>query len=112
MNYLKYFQSPKYNRENYNCWDFVRQIFRNEHGLELPDLPIMTDTESISYLKSNIEYREITEPKAGCIVLFYCSGKGHAGYAINYKEFIHLTYKNPQITRIPKNVSLYEVLND
>jgi cell wall-associated NlpC family hydrolase len=110
MKYLKYFQSQKYNREQNNCWDFVRKIYKDEQGKELPELPIMTDEESVTFLKSNINYKVIQEPKEGCLIFFQIGKINHIGYCINKKEFIHKNKIGANIERIPKKAIFYEVI--
>lgn len=112
MKYLKYFQSQKYDREKYNCWDFVRDIFKDEQGKELPALPIMTDEESVTFLQSNINYKILQEPKKGCLIFFQVGKINHVGYCINNKEFIHNGNIGITIQKIPKKAIFYEVIID
>ena len=112
MKYLKYFQSQKYNREDNNCWTFVRDIFLDEQGKELPALPIMTDEESVTFLQSNINYKILQEPQKGCLIFFQVGKINHVGYCINNKEFIHKNKLGINIDKIMPRAIFYEVIID
>ena len=113
MNYIKYFQNTKYELDSNDCWTLIQDIFRDEHGIELPKHPIMTDKSEIaSYLISNIPYEPLDKPEKGCIVYFTRGDIHHAGYALNDKKFIHKTVKRVEIAPIPQDAKLYKVIND
>ena len=110
MKYFNYFKNTKYNREENNCWTFVRDIFKNEQGIYLPELPIMTDLESVTFLKSNIKYKVIDKPREGILIFFNIGRITHIGYCINEKEFIHKNKIGAAIEKIPNKAIFYEVL--
>ena len=112
MDLLKYFRVQKYNRDNYNCWDFVRDIYKEEHNITLPELPIMTDQASVTFLRSNINYKIVDKAYKGCLIFFHAKGINHVGYAINEKEFVHKNEQSSTVDKIPQSAIIYEVLND
>lgn len=109
MNYLKYLtQKP-----DADCWKFVQKIIKDEHGMDLPDHPIMTDNADIySFLQANVDYEIVEKAQKGCIVYYHKGNIYHAGYALNDKKFIHQTIKSVEISPIPQNSIIYKVLND
>ena len=112
MNYVKYFQSPKYEYDINDCWTFLQEVFKDEHNFELPAHPIMTDKSEIaSYLKSNIPYKIMEKAEKGCIVYFIRGNMHHAGYAIDSKKFIHKTLQRVEVSDIPPDAIIYKVLN-
>ena len=110
MNYLKYFNCQKYDRENYNCWNFVQDVFKDIHNIELPNLPIMTDDESVTFLKSNIKYKIIDKPQIGTLIFVQTGRINHVGYCISNKQFIHKNKLGACIQDIPPKAIFYEVL--
>lgn len=114
MNYLKYFKYEYRENEN-NCWEFVRYLYKNEHNIELPKLPIL-DTqqkECKTFLQANIKHKILAKPKKGSLIHCYTNNSEHIGYMINEKQYIHLKGIGVLISDIPtKNRVFYEVLND
>lgn len=110
MNYIRYFQKYKYQREIDDCWTLVQEIFKDEQDIILPDCPIMTDyTEFAGYLKSNLKYKQIDKPHKGCLIYLHYGEINHAGYAISDKKFIHRTKSNVEVTNIPAKALIYEI---
>ena len=113
MDYLKYFQNDKYQKGINDCWTLVQDIIRDEKGIDLPDCPIMTDYSPFeSKLKSNFKYKVLNVAKEGCIVHFRCGKLEHIGYCLNDKKYIHKTFTKVEISDIPQNANIYEVLSD
>ena len=113
MNYVKYFQNTKYEKGLNDCWTLVKDIFLDEKGIELPDCPIMTDYSNFeSKLKSNFNYRVLNQAKEGCLIHFRKGKIEHIGYALNDKKYIHKTFTRVEISDIPQNANIYEVLSD
>lgn len=113
MNYIKYFQNTTYEPDKNDCWTFVQEVFSDEHGIKLPNHPIMTNKAEIaSNLTSNIPYKIVNKAHKGCIVYYHNETTHHAGYAIDDKKFIHKTRKRVEISNIPHNAIIYEVLSD
>ena len=46
MNYLHYFQNSKYELGKYDCWTFIQDVFKNEQGITLPDVPVFDDPDN------------------------------------------------------------------
>ena len=111
MNYIKYFQQNKYELNKSDCWSFVQEVFFDEHGIKLPDRPIMTDKAEIATcLRSNIPYQLAEKAEKGCIVYYHNGNTHHAGYAINDKKYIHKTRQRVEISPIPTQAIIYKIL--
>lgn len=111
MNYLKYFQNSKYKLGEYDCWTFVQDVFLNEQGIKLPDVPVFDDPENESRLKANIKHKQLDKPEKGCLVFVPTKLYGHVGYAISEKEYMHKTSKTGvQISLIPKTAEFFKIL--
>ena len=61
MDYLKYFKNDRYQKSKNDCWTLLQDIFKDEHGIELPDIPILEDEES--FVRENIKHRKIEKPQ-------------------------------------------------
>lgn len=113
MDYLKYFKDNKYDYENNNCLDFVRQVYKDEHNVELPECPIFENkSEYESFIKANVKYRLVNKAFKGCLVHISDDKNEHLGYAIDDKKYIHKLEKGVTVAPIPKKCLIYEVLND
>lgn len=110
MNLIKYFRY-RYKENQNNCWEFVRYVYKEEHNIELPELPIM-DTEQHeckTFLRTNIKHKRVKEARKGILVHVWSGDREHIGYAINEKEYIHLKKVGVLIEKIPKRCLMYEV---
>ena len=113
MNFIKYFQDTEFIENKKDCWSFVQQVFKDEHGYILPEHPILTDKQDIATnLLSNLDVEIIEKAQKGCIVYYQNGTTHHAGYSLNDKEFIHKTTKGVRVDKIPTNSIIYKVLND
>lgn len=111
MNYLKYFKNDKYSKNNNDCWTLIQDIYKDEHGIILPDIPILEDEES--FVRGNIKHKKVEKAHKGVAVHVSTPKYEHIGYALNEKEYIHKTInQGVKISPIPKNADLYEVIND
>lgn len=111
MNFIKYFQNNNYEPDTNDCWTFIQQVYRDEHKIELPNHPIMTDKSEIaSYLKSNISYQIMEKAEKGCIIYFFKNNLHHVGYALDDKKYIHKTHTRVEVSDIPKNAVIYKIL--
>lgn len=111
MNYLQYFQNTKYELGAFDCWTFVQDVFKNEQGVNLPDIPIFDDPENESRLKSNIKHIQLETPEKGCLVFVKTKLLNHVGYAISDTEYIHKTSKTGVIiSKIPKCAEFFRIL--
>lgn len=111
MNYLKYFQNDKYIKSKNDCWTLLQEIYKDEHGIILPDIPIFEDEDS--FVRSNVKHREVEKAFKGVAVHVKAHGIEHIGYALNEKEYIHKTInQGVKVSPIPKHAKLYEVLSD
>lgn len=102
----------EYVRGKADCWTLIQDIFKNEHGVELPSYPCSIDgNESAfkTYVMRNINLIEVTKADTGCII--YLGGvRNHAGYCLSKKQFIHHTYKGVKVEDIPKDAKFYKVV--
>lgn len=103
---IKYMKEKKFNKEKYVCWDFVRDIYKDNYKIELPEYP--TDeiqAEFKKYLTSNINHIKIknNDIKEGDIIVFSLFANQHAGVMIDNENFIHLSEKGVQTCNI-KNI--------
>lgn len=113
MDYLKYFQNDKYQKGINDCWTLVQDIYLDEKGVKLPDCPIMTDYSPFeSKLKENFKYNVLDKPKEGCLIHFRSGKIEHIGYALNDSKYIHKTFSRVEVSDIPKNAKIYEVISD
>ncbi len=111
MNYLKYFQNDKYIKSRNDCWTLLQEIYKDEHGIILPDIPIFEDEDS--FVRGNVKHREVEKAYKGVAVHVKTKDIEHIGYALNEKEYIHKTINGGvKVSPIPKNAKLYEVLSD
>lgn len=111
MNFIKYFQQNDYKLNENDCWTFIQEVFKDEHGIDLPDHPIMTDKSEIaSNLISNIPYKIVDKAEKGCIVYYHNGTIHHAGYALNDKQFIHKTRQKVEVSTIPPKAIIYKIL--
>lgn len=110
---IKYFDNT-FELGKDDCWTLVCRIFKDEHGLTLPEFPFVNDSQDRAYeeFKSNIELDKVQKAQKGCIIVFRSGRcKWHCGYAVNHRQYIHKTRERVTITDIPKNAEIYKVLN-
>lgn len=112
MDYLKYFKNDKYELGKFDCWTFTQFVFREEQGIDLPDVPVFDDPENESRLKTNVKHTQLKNPEKGCLVFVATKSHGHTGYAVSDKEYMHKT-KNQgvKISQIPKNAEFFKIIN-
>ncbi len=109
MDYLKYFKNDKYQKFKNDCWTLIQDIYKDEHGIVLPDIPIFEDEES--FVRGNIKHKPVDKPRKGVAVHVSTGKFEHIGYAINDKEYMHKTInQGVKISPIPHNAMLYEVI--
>lgn len=113
MDFLKYFKY-KYKENENNCWEFVRFIYKEEHNVDLPELPILdTMQQDCKYfLQSNIKHKLTKEPKRGVLIHVWHKDREHIGYALDNKKYMHLKDKGVRVDDIPQRCLMYEILND
>lgn len=112
MNYEKYMSNNKYELGVNDCWTLMQDIFKEEHGIELPEYPYCVEgkkKEVAQYFKSNLVVDRIEKPTKGCLVHVSGGTVEHIGYAINAKQYIHKQYRGVSITNIPKKAIYYTV---
>lgn len=112
MDYLKYFKQNNYIKGENDCWTFVRQIYKDETGKELPLVPIFENqSDEITFAKANIKHKELSMPKKGALIHVWTKDYEHIGYVIDDNKYIHKTFKGVTVSQIPKkNRCFYEVL--
>lgn len=111
MNYLKYFKNDRYELGKLDCWTFTQYVFKEEQGINLPDVPVFDDPENESRLKANIKHKQLDKAEKGCLVYVPTKMFGHTGYAISEKEYMHKTAKTGvQISLIPKTAEFFKIL--
>lgn len=108
MNYLKYFSDYKYIKNKNDCWSLIQDIYKDEHGIILPEIPVFADENS--FVRSNVKHRKVETPKRGIAVHVSTKSFEHIGYAINEKQYIHKTAnQGVKISAIPEKAVFYEV---
>jgi len=97
-----------------DCWTLVQAIFKDRHNMDLPDFPFVVEDEQRAYneFRSNLKLEKVQRASKGCIIVFK-SGKDtfHCGYALNSKDYFHMTRKGATTTAIPKKAEIYKVLD-
>lgn len=111
MNYIRYFKNSKYKLGKYDCWSFVQDVFDNEQGIKLPNVPVFDDPDNESKLKANIKHIQLDKPEKGCLIFVRTKEFNHVGYAVSEKEYIHKTSKvGVIITPIPKTAEYFRIV--
>ncbi len=99
---VKYMKTKRYTEDKYVCWDFVRDIYKDEYNITLPEYP--TDeiqTEFKNELISNIPHIKTNDsPKSGDIIVFSLFANQHAGVMVDRSNFIHLAKDGVRVTSI------------
>lgn len=97
-----------------DCWTLLQEVYYDKHGVKLPDFPFVVEDEDRAYkeFKTNIDLEQVQKASKGCIIVFK-SGKDtfHCGYALNSKDYFHMTRKGATTTAIPKKAEIYKVLD-
>ena len=100
---IKYMRETQYVENEYICWDFVRDFYKNEYNIELPEYPVdEVQAEFKQKLTSNIPNIKVSEKdaKEGDIIVFSLFANQHAGVMINNENFIHLTPQGIRVSDI------------
>lgn len=110
----KYFNRPFKLGVN-DCWTLVREIYMDEHGIDLPKLPIATNLNQddvYDAFHNNIKLEKVQVAERGCIIVFRSGRmKWHCGYALNSKQHFHQTREKVGVEAIPENADIYKVLH-
>lgn len=97
-----------------DCWTLVRDIFKDEHDIILPEFPFVNDdnqNDIYNQCRSNLKLEAVQTPSKGCIVVFRIGKmKWHVGYALNERDYIHHSHEGVLTTLIPENADIYKVL--
>lgn len=108
--------TKRYDKDNYNCWDFVQEVYKNDYGYELPDYPVGdVPAEFKEKLKSNIKHIKIKKEEAieGDIVIFSLFADQHAGIMLDNDSFIHMSHTHvtvSQLSNLGGNYAIYRVV--
>lgn len=99
---IRYMRTKKYADGKYVCWDFVRDVYKDEYNIELPEYPVdEIQTEFKDKLTSNIPHKKIQEnPQSGDIIVFSLFANQHAGIMIDKCNFIHLATDGVRVTNV------------
>lgn len=113
---VKYMMTKHYDEQNYNCWDFVQDVYKDEYDYRLPDYPMGTvPAQFKDKLKSNINHIKIEKENAieGDIVIFSLFADQHAGVMLDNDSFIHMSKTNvavSQLSNLGGNYAIYRVV--
>ena len=110
---------PEYFTQTYkagenDCWTLVQDIFRDEHGVDLPYYPITREEDhakAYDHFHKNVNFERVQKAEKGCIIVFKSGRvKWHCGYALNSRQYIHRLNHKTTVTDIPAKSSIYKVL--
>ena len=88
-----YMLTKKYIKDEYLCWDFVRDVIKDILNIELPEYPLSeVPTKFKKTLTSNLRHIRIepADAQEGDLIVFSMFDQQHAGVMINNECFIHL----------------------
>lgn len=118
MQIIKYMKEKQYIENEYICWDFVIEIFKDFYNIELPEYPVdEIQAEFKNKLVSNFNHIKVlpTEAKEGDIVVFSLFANQHAGVMIDNKNFIHLSHDGVKVTNLSDllgNKIIYRIIKE
>lgn len=113
---IRYMTEKRYKEDEYLCWDFVRDVYKDLFNVELPEYPADEIQADFKYsLTSNIKHIKIPveQAKEGDIIVFSLFADQHAGVMINNESFIHLPKEGVQISdvaNVGKNYVIYRIV--
>lgn len=98
-----------------DCWTLVCDIYKDEHGVELPYFPFVDDLNQedvYAECHKSINLEKVQTASKGCIIVFR-SGKmkWHAGYALDKSQYIHHSRQGVKVSPIPNKADIYRVLD-
>lgn len=100
---INYMRKKKYIEDKYICWDFVRDVYKDEYNIILPEYPVdEIQAEFKQELVSNIPHKKIDtkEAREGDIIVFSLFANQHAGVMIGKESFIHLTHQGVRVSDV------------
>lgn len=100
---LKYMTTKRYKENEYLCWDFVCDVYKDLYNVTLPEYPV--DELPVHFkhrMEANFEHKKIESGKAveGDIIVFSLMADQHAGVMIDSDYMIHLSTTNVRISRL------------
>lgn len=113
---IRYMVTKKYDEQNYNCWDFVRDVYYDMNEYVLPEYPLTeVPQEFKDRLVTNIKHEKINkeEAKEGDIIIYSAFADKHAGVMLDNEHFIHLGKASPMVTNkneIGGNYAIYRII--
>ena len=113
---IKYMTEKHYKENQYTCWDFVMDIYKDLYGIILPEYPVDEIEANFKHkLKTNLkpDIIPLNKAKEGDIIVFSLFANQHAGVMINSESFIHLHRQGVQVTDIEdsgQNYAIYRLL--
>lgn len=109
---INYMKKKRYIDNEYICWDFVMDVYKDLYDIELPEYPV---TEIQAEFKNRVvsNFNHIIVPKGeeheSDIVVFSLFANQHAGVMIDNKNFIHLARDGVKITDLSFLIGNYKV---
>lgn len=112
----EYMTTKKYKENEYLCWDFVRDVYKDLYNMDLPEYPV--DELPVHFkhrMEANFEHKKIENGQAieGDIIVFSLMADQHAGVMIDSNYLIHLGKTNVRISRLSdlgKNYVIYRIV--
>lgn len=101
VNWYDKYQRMKFAERTADCWGFVRHVYRDELGIDLPSYLSLYDNSEDPKIGGVIEeqrksWREVERPELFDIVLMRLSSSGaacHVGIALGNGNMIHMRRK-------------------
>lgn len=93
---IRYMMSKKYTKD-YDCWEFMRDVYRDTYNIELPEIPLLeTPIEFKDKLVTNFKCQKVSDDdiKEGDMIIYSRFTYLHAGMMLDDKNFIHLGENN------------------
>ena len=112
----EYMTTKRYKENEYLCWDFVRDIYKDLYKMELPEYPVdELPTHFKQRMVSNFKHEVVKDGQAaeGDIIVFSLMADQHAGVMIDSDNMIHLGKSNVRVSALSdlgKNYVIYRII--
>ena len=110
---INYMKKKKYIENEYICWNFVQDVYKDEYDISLPDYPVdEVQAEFKHKLASNFPCKKIQKDEKileGDVIVFSLFANQHAGVMIDSENFIHLKKTGVAVSNINNLGKNYEI---